>query len=125
MKDNNSVVITPKQVQKLREEPHVKAFLESEDCQKTVRLISMAYLVHSVANSLVEDAFDILAKYDSVRGKIKTTSNNVVQSFDTFDKVMRSLIGDQEAKWQFCDDFDEFEAVCIEYMNKGEGGGKI
>ena len=98
-------------------DPLFREFIESGDDRQVSRLVSMAYLVASVTNAYFEEAIGLMEKYDLVHKKIKTTSNNLTQSFDSFDKAISALIDTQEAKLQLCSDYDIFRAVCDRYMN--------
>lgn len=71
------------------------------------KLLSMAYLTFSRANAYVEEANSLLEPYGVVHKKVKTMVNNMMQSFDAYDKVMQGLIGgNQGALRQLCFDSD-------------------
>ena len=71
------------------------------------KLLSMAYLTFSRANAYVEEANSLLEPYGVMHKKVKTTVNNMMQSFDAYDKVMQGLIGgNQGALRQLCFDSD-------------------
>ena len=60
----------------------LKEAQDSGDLDRAARLLSMAYLTFTEANNYVERANSILQKHDMVHKKIKTTVNNLTQSFD-------------------------------------------
>lgn len=98
-------------------DPLFREFIESGSEKRVARLVSMAYLIDSIGNSYTEEAVSLMEKYDLVHKKIKTTSNNLTQSFDSFDKAISALIDTRDAKLQLCSDYEIFQAVCDKYMN--------
>lgn len=107
--------------QKIRQamlnDANYKKFIESGDSDKVARYLSMGYLVQSVANAYNEDAIDLMEKYDLVHKKIKTTANNLMQSFDVYDKTISSLIDNKEARLQLLCDYDILRETCDKFMN--------
>lgn len=104
----------------MEQDPDFRNFIESGDSRRVSILISMGYLVQSVANEYNEEAIKIMENHNLVHKKIKTTSNNLTQSFDSFDKAISQLINTQDAKLQLCSDYGIFKAVCDRYMNADE-----
>ncbi len=98
-------------------DPLFREFVETGADKIVARRISMAYLISSISNAYFEEAVDLMEKYKLVHKKIKTTSNNLTQSFDSFDKAISSLIDTQEAKLQLCSDYEIFKATCDKFMN--------
>jgi hypothetical protein len=81
------------------------------------KLLSMAYLTFSRANAYVEEANAMLEPYGVVHKKVKTTVNNLMQSFDAYDKVMQGLLGgDKDANRQFCFDSDTLSELLDAFM---------
>jgi len=81
------------------------------------KLLSMAYLTFSRANAYVEEANAMLEPYDMMHKKVKTTVNNLMQSFDAYDKVMQGLIGgNQGALRQLCFDSDTLSDLLDAFM---------
>lgn len=92
---------------------------DSGDLDRAARLLSMAYITFTEANNYVERANTLLEKHDMVHKKVKTTVNNFTQSFDSYDKVMQSLIGGNKAALrQFCDDSDVFRELLDAFMTR-------
>lgn len=84
---------------------------------RAAKLYSMSYLTFSQANCYNEQANDILKQYNMVQGKIKTAVNNLMQSFDAYNKVMSSLIGDNKAALnQLCFDSDTLNDMLDAFM---------
>lgn len=104
----------------MENDPKFRAFIDSGNSNRVARYVSMAYLISSIANEYFEGAVELMGKYDLVHKKIKTTSNNLTQSFDSFDKAISQLINTQDAKLQLCSDYGIFKAVCDRYMNADE-----
>ena len=97
----------------------LQAAQDSGDLDRAARLISMAYITFTEANCYVERANTLLQKYDMVHKKLKTTVNNLAQSFDSYNNVMRSLIGEnKDAQNQLCDDSDAFHDVLDAFMTR-------
>lgn len=81
------------------------------------KLLSMAYLTFSRANAYVEEANAMLEPYGVMHKKVKTTVNNMMQSFDAYDKVMQGLIGgNQGALRQLCFDSDTLSDLLDAFM---------
>lgn len=97
----------------------LKEAQDSGDLDRAARLLSMAYLTFTEANCYVERANSLLEKHDMVHKKVKTTVNNLAQSFDSYNNVMRSLIGENKDKQnQLCDDSDAFHDVLDAFMTR-------
>lgn len=101
---------------KIEQDAAYRHFLDSGEAETVARCLSMAYLLQSVANSYNEEAIDIMNKYKQVRKKVKTVTNNLMQSFDAYDKVLFSFLQLDEERKQLCDSFDAFKAECDRFM---------
>lgn len=101
----------------MESDPLFRKFIETGADKVVARRISMAYLISSISNAYFEEAVDIMEEHKLVHKKIKTTSNNLTQSFDSFDKAISALIDTQDAKLQLCSDYDIFKSVCDRFMN--------
>ena len=64
----------------------------------------MAYLLMTTGNHYAEESVELMEKHHIVRTKVKTTSNNLIQSFDAWNKEMSSMIGKTENAYAFCND---------------------
>ena len=90
---------------------------ESGHIDQAAKLLSMAYLTFTQANHYAECANALLEPYGLVHGKVKTCVNNLMQSFDAYDKVMQGLIGgDQGALRQLCFDSDTLNDMLDAFM---------
>lgn len=90
---------------------------ENGALDRAAKLLSMAYLTFSQANRYAEAANDMLEPYGMIHKKVKTTVNNMMQSFDAYDKVMQGLIGgNQGALRQLCFDSDTLSELLDAFM---------
>lgn len=109
--------------------PKDKRHAKADDCQKRLdemiasgdinrlsRLLSIAYEIHTVADTYCQEAVDIMEKYDFVHKKIKTSANNLSQSFDVFDKVMHAFL-DEHADKLFCRSYETTKELLDACMN--------
>lgn len=90
---------------------------ECGDLNRVSRLLAMAYETFSIANSYAEEANTILERHGMMYKKVKTKSNNLMQSFDAYNSVMDSMLGTKESKYQLCNDFDLLQELLDEFMN--------
>lgn len=98
-------------------DPNFRAYVDSGASTKVARLVSMSYIMASVFDEYTENAAGLMEKYGFLHKKTKTTSNNLSQSFDAFDKAISALVNTEEAKQQLCSDYEIFKAVCDKFMN--------
>lgn len=106
--------------ERMMQDTNYRAFVESGDHRKCAKLISMAYVMNSIVNEYMDDAVSIMEKYDMVHKKIKTTMNNLSQSFDSMEKTIRTLICDDEARKELCNDYGILKGTCDRFMNADE-----
>lgn len=100
--------------------PRIRRFVESGDSEKASRLISMSYLLFSIAQNYTEEAMDIIEKHHLYHFNLKHLGNSLIRSFDRYNTQLKSMIVDDGAKEQFMTDYDTFEAVCRKYMEERE-----
>ena len=96
----------------------LQAATDSGDLDRAARLLSMAYITFTEANNYVERANTILEKYGMVHKKIKTTVNNLSQSFDSYNKVMATIVDTKPAQDQLCSDSDIFQELLDAFMTR-------
>ena len=97
---------------------HIEQMRESGDLDRAAKRLSMAYLLFTCAQNYAESATDLLEKYDLVHKKVKTTSNNLMQSFDAYNNVMSSMLnGDHGALKQLCFDSTMFTDIMNALMD--------
>jgi hypothetical protein len=82
----------------------IEEFRTSGDADTAAQKLSMAYLLMTMGNSYAEECVDLMYKHHIVRTKVKTTSNNLMQSFEAWNKEMSSMIGKPENANLFCND---------------------
>ena len=82
----------------------IEEFRTSGDADIAAQKLSMAYLLMTLGNSYAEECVDLMYKHHIVRTKVKTTSNNLMQSFDAWNKEMSSMIGKPQNANLFCND---------------------
>lgn len=97
---------------------HIEQMRESGDLDRAAKRLSMAYLLFTCAQDYAESATDLLEKYDLVHKKVKTTSNNLMQSFAAYNNVMSSMLnGDNGALKQLCFDTTMFTDIMNALMD--------
>lgn len=82
----------------------VQQFKESGDADRAARLLSAAYLLFTIGNQYAEETVELMQKHHIVRKKVKTTANNLMQSFNAFDKEMQSMVSSGEYANRFCNE---------------------
>ena len=82
----------------------IEEFRASGDADIAARRLSMAYLLMTMGNHYAEESVELMYKHHIVRTKVKTTTNNLMQSFEAWNKEMASMIGNPENANLFCDD---------------------
>lgn len=68
------------------------AFRNSGDMDRAAKHLCIAYQLFTLGNEHAESAYDIAARYGLGIKKIKTTANNLMQSFDAYEKVMNDIV---------------------------------
>lgn len=102
----------------IKSDESFRRYHESGDNIRLSKLISMMYLLNTCTNELRMEADEILERYNIMRGKIKTLSNNVEQSFDTYNNYLAAMLGDNdEAKRRFCGHYEGVIADIWAFMD--------
>jgi hypothetical protein len=91
-------------------EQDMKRMKESGDLDRCAKLLSMAYQVFTQANSFAEEAVSLMEQYGVIHKKAKTAANNLMQSFDAYDKVMSDMIKNGGSS----DPNGAFEQLCLD-----------
>ena len=94
----------------------MKAMEECGDLNRVSRLLAMSYETFSIANYYAEAANEIMERHGMVHKKVKTKANNLMQSFDAYDKEMSSMLGTKESREQLCGDFDLLQEMLNAFM---------
>ena len=98
--------MTDKQREQMMQHPRVRRLIESGDADEAAKLMSMAYLLMSVAKAYQDDADDILKKHGMIMYNAKRTMNTLEATFRNYNTVLKSMVPDMEARMQLCGDFD-------------------
>ena len=81
----------------------VKEMESSGELHRLGENLAMAHQLFSVGNALVEEVHRVVEEKGISYGKMKTLANNLMQSFDAYDKVFAAMMhGDNEAWSQVC-----------------------
>ena len=95
----------------------VKEMEESGEMKHLGELLAMAHQLFSIGNGMVEEAHGVIERRGLNYGKIKTMANNMMQSFDAYDKVFAAMMhGDKEAWTQVCQDNELLSEVVDAFM---------
>lgn len=90
----------------------VKEMEESGEMKHLGELLAMAHQLFSIGNEMVEEVHEVIERRGLNYGKIKTMANNMMQSFDAYDKVFAAMMhGDKDAWAQLCQDNDLLSEV--------------
>lgn len=92
-------------------------FKQSGREDKFLRLLSMTYIMHSIANAYAEEAIEMAEEIGIVRKKLKTRIVNLEVAFDLFDKEFYAMTQTESIQKAFCEDYDELKRVLDKYMN--------
>ena len=104
-------------------EQDINRMRDNGDLDRCAKLLSMAYQVFTQANSFAEEAVNLMEQYGVIHKKAKTAANNLMQSFDAFDKVMSDMIKNggssnpQSAFDQLCFDTDMLSIILYGFMD--------
>lgn len=78
-------------------------------------LLSAAHLLNCEANSLVEEASDLMAENGLLLGDLKKLHNNFVKSADLYFLEFSSLVKTEKSKMDIFRDMDDFDAKFREW----------
>ena len=81
----------------------IKELTESGNEARASRLLDMGYQTFTIGNGFIEEAIEILNRYGLTDSKLKTLTNNLMQSFDAFDKYVVAM---NEERKQLCNNID-------------------
>lgn len=101
---------------KIAGNPRIKRFVDCGDADKASRLLSMAYLLQSIAISYTDEANAIIRRHGLMQFAVKMYSERLNKAFDMYNRQIDSMITDKDSRQAFCEDFEDFEAVCRRYM---------
>ncbi len=81
----------------------IKELTESGNEARASRLIDMGFQTFTIGNGFIEEAIEILNRYGITDSKLKTLANNLMQSFDAFNKYTVAM---NEERRQLNDNVD-------------------
>lgn len=76
---------------------------------KMNQLISAAHILNCEANSLVEEASDLMDKYGLLLGDLKMRHNSFVRSADMYFSTFASMVKNEKNKMDMFKDLDDFD----------------
>jgi hypothetical protein len=76
---------------------------------KMNHLISAAHILNCEANSLVEEASDLMDKYGLLLGDLKMRHNSFVRSADMYFSTFASMVKNEKNKMDMFKDLDDFD----------------
>lgn len=95
----------------------IKEMEESGEMKHIGELLAMAHQLFSIGNEMVEEVHEVIERRGLNYGKIKTMANNMMQSFDAYDKVFAAMMhGDKGAWAQVCQDNELLSEVVDAFM---------
>lgn len=96
----------------------VEAFKNSPDAVVATKKMSMSYLLFGIANQYAEEAQELMLKYHIMRKDIKTKSNNLMQSFESYNKTMAKMVNAANGHTALCNDTDLMGEIVDVYCNQ-------
>lgn len=120
--------MTPTQKKATETNDDYRRYIETKSDKYVGKRLSLAYILFSVANSYCEEANERMSEYGLMHKKLKIKSNNLMQSFDAYDSVMRKLlrfdspanVNHENIGKYVCEDYDIVKAACDDFMERGE-----
>lgn len=102
----------------IRADPdEVSEIVKNGDMFKAAHLISAAYLITSIANSLVDDIVDIFDKYGFMVRGIKHQFKSYESAFDKWEKLVSGMVDTKGRKLWMANDFEKLEGLIREYID--------
>ena len=120
--------MTPRQIAAMYADPEYKEFVNSGTRLKVSKLFSMSYLLASVMNAYQEEATELMDRYHMNQKGIKMKADNLINSFNAYDKEMRKFLKEEGARKFLCEDYENLKRLCDGFMNyedlKGENNAE-
>ena len=91
--------------------PRIRRFVESGDEERAGVLISMAYILMSIANAYTEEANELLDKHNLILYNVKHTANKFTKAFDSYHTILKSMIPSMEEQKDFTEDFTILQEI--------------
>lgn len=89
----------------------IREFTESGTEARLSCMMDMAYEVFTIGNAYIEEVVETMRQYGFTDSKMKTLTNNLMQSFDAFDKCMIALFEGEKNCEQLCQNVDVLREV--------------
>lgn len=89
----------------------IREFTESGTEARLSCMMDMVYEVFTIGNAYIEEVVETMRQYGFTDSKMKTLANNLMQSFDAFDKYMIAMHEGEQTREQLCDNVDVLREV--------------
>lgn len=89
----------------------IREFTESGTEARMSCMMDMVFEVFTIGNAYIEEVVETMRKYGFTDSKMRTLSNNLMQSFDAFDKYMIALFEGEKNREQLCQNVDVLREV--------------
>ena len=89
----------------------IREFTESGTEARLSCMMDMSYEVFTIGNAYIEEVVETMRQYGFTDSKMKTLANNLMQSFDAFDKYMIAMHEGEKTREQLCDNVDVLREV--------------
>lgn len=89
----------------------IREFTESGTEARLSCMMDMAYETFTIGNAYIEEVVETMRQYGFTDSKMKTLANNLMQSFDAFDKYMIAMHEGEKTREQLCDNVDVLREV--------------
>lgn len=89
----------------------IREFTESGTEARLSCMMDMAYEVFTVGNAYIEEVVETMRQYGFTDSKMRTLSNNLMQSFDALDKYMIALHDKEGDRERLCNNIDVLREV--------------
>ena len=101
------------------DDPRVRRFTESGDFDRANLLEGTAYHLFSVANSMHEEAIELMSKHGFVNQGLKHATNRLTQAFDMYNTHLNAMFPATADRGKFCKTYEAIDQLCRQTMNPG------
>ena len=88
--------------------------------QRLNMLISAAHILNCEANSLIEEAADLMAENGLMLGSLKRLHNNFVKAADLYFKDFASMVDDDGSKMDMFEDMEGFSKLFRKWSRRDQ-----
>ena len=89
----------------------VDAAVKDGSMDRLNMLLSAAHLLNCEANSLIEEAADVMRAKGLLLGDLKKLHNDFLKSADRYFKEFSTLVGNDQSKMDMFEDLQSFDTV--------------